>query len=99
MSRTLRAESVWIARVLTVCGVTLLSLRGGADEGRYQDYALGARALGLGGAYTAISDDPSGVFYNPAGLVDVSRARLSIFSVEGEGEVRSEGNSPPASAP
>ncbi|MEM7182413.1 MAG: transporter, Ompp1/FadL/TodX family protein [Spirochaetota bacterium] len=28
----------------------------------------GERAAGLGGAYTAISDDPSGAFYNPAGI-------------------------------
>jgi hypothetical protein len=29
---------------------------------------FGERAAGLGGAFTAISDDPSGAFYNPAGL-------------------------------
>ena len=29
---------------------------------------FGERAAGLGGAYTAVSDDPSGAFYNPAGL-------------------------------
>ncbi len=28
----------------------------------------GERAAGLSGAYTALSDDPSGAFYNPAGL-------------------------------
>jgi hypothetical protein len=49
-----------------------------ADPGRFQDYVVGARALGLGGAFTALSDDASGIFYNPAGIVDVGRARLSI---------------------
>lgn len=49
-----------------------------ADEGRFQDYAVGARAMALGGAFTAISDDASGVFYNPAGLVDVNGARFSL---------------------
>jgi long-chain fatty acid transport protein len=29
---------------------------------------VGDRASGLGGAYTAISDDPTGCFYNPAGI-------------------------------
>jgi len=29
---------------------------------------FGERATGMGGAYTAISDDPSGGYYNPAGL-------------------------------
>ena len=31
-------------------------------------FFLGEKAAGLGGAYTAISDDPSGAYYNPAGL-------------------------------
>jgi hypothetical protein len=50
----------------------------GADEGRFQDYAVGSRAMSLGGAFTAIADDASGIFYNPAGLVDVNGARLSL---------------------
>ncbi len=29
---------------------------------------FGEKAPGLGGAYTAVSDDPSGAYYNPAGL-------------------------------
>lgn len=49
-----------------------------ADEGRSHDYAVGARAMGLGGAYGALADDATGVFYNPAGLADVARPRLSI---------------------
>ncbi len=49
-----------------------------SDEGRSQDYAVGARAMGLGGAFTALADDATGVFYNPAGLADVPRPRLSI---------------------
>jgi hypothetical protein len=49
-----------------------------ADDGRFQDYAVGGRAMGLGGAFTALSDDASGIFYNPAGTVDVRRTRLSI---------------------
>ncbi|MCB1157469.1 MAG: transporter, Ompp1/FadL/TodX family protein [Leptospiraceae bacterium] len=29
---------------------------------------IGERAAGMGGAFSAISDDPSGAFYNPAGI-------------------------------
>ena len=32
------------------------------------DIPIGARASGLGGAYTAVANDPSAIFYNPAGL-------------------------------
>lgn len=30
--------------------------------------AFGDRAAGMSGAYTAVSDDASGAYYNPAGL-------------------------------
>ncbi len=32
----------------------------------YLQRSVGARAIGLGGAYTAISNEPNGLFYNPA---------------------------------
>lgn len=39
-----------------------------ADLFHYNNLLIGDRALGLGGAFTAIADDASGVYYNPAGL-------------------------------
>ena len=38
----------------------------------------GQRAAGLGGAYTAVSDDPSGAYYNPAGLAFAFDDSISI---------------------
>lgn len=40
-----------------------------ADEDHYNNIIIGDRPAGMGGAYTAISDDPSGLYYNPAGIV------------------------------
>ena len=39
----------------------------------YRSIPIGERAIGLGGTYTAIADDPSATFYNPAGLMDGGR--------------------------
>ena len=39
---------------------------------------FGERATGLGGAFSAIADDPSGGFYNPAGLVYADGDSISI---------------------
>lgn len=38
----------------------------------------GVRASALGGAYVALSDDPSGAYYNPAGLVFAKDSSLSL---------------------
>ncbi len=42
-----------------------------------QDSGTSARALGLGGAYLALSDDAAALRYNPAGLARVSRIEFS----------------------
>lgn len=56
-----------------------------ADEYHYKNLLVGTKAIGLGGAFTAISDDLSAVFYNPAGLTFASTANsasISTFALE-----------------
>ena len=48
-----------------------------ADIYHYNNILIGDRAAGMGGAYTAISDDPSGLFYNPAGIAHAAGASLN----------------------
>lgn len=55
-----------------------------ADLYHYNNILVGDRAMGLGGAYVAISDDASGVVYNPAGLAfalsnDISGSANAIY--------------------
>jgi len=40
-----------------------------ADDFHYKNILIGERASGMGGAFSAISDDPSGLYHNPAGIV------------------------------
>lgn len=47
--------------------LSLISSQLHADQFHYNNFIIGNRAIGLGGAYTGVSDDASGVFYNPAG--------------------------------
>lgn len=49
--------------------------------GGWNNTLLGCRALGLGGAFTGVADDPSAIFYNPGGL-PFQGERLN-FSVAG----------------
>jgi len=48
-----------------------------ADQLHYNNILIGNRAAGLAGAYSAISDDASGLYYNPAGIVFSDDLQLS----------------------
>lgn len=39
-----------------------------ADIFHYRNIIVGERAMGMGGAFTAVADDASGILYNPAGV-------------------------------
>jgi long-chain fatty acid transport protein len=60
------------ALALLACAAT-----SGADEFHYNNILVGDRASGMGGAYTAISDDPGGMYYNPAGIAYSTGKNLS----------------------
>ena len=49
-----------------------------ADWQHYNSFLIGERAAGMGGAYTAISNDPSGIFYNPGGIAFTNDTEVSL---------------------
>lgn len=56
----------------------------GQSDGEYGttmniSYGAGARAMGLGRAYVAVANDPTAVFWNPAGLELVPKTTLTLF--------------------
>lgn len=46
--------------------------------GGFANQIVGTRALGMGNAFVAVADDPSAVFFNPAGLVNMDGTNLSV---------------------
>jgi len=56
----------------------LLVLPGAAHAAGYGLYEMGARALGQAGAFTARADDPSSMFFNPAGLSRIDGQELLL---------------------
>jgi tetratricopeptide (TPR) repeat protein len=42
-------------------------------------YGFGARAMALGSAFTAMADDPTAVFWNPAGLEFIDQQSATLF--------------------
>jgi hypothetical protein len=59
----------------------ILANRADAYKGNQRNILLGGRPALLGGAYTALSDDPYGIYYNPAGIV--SGTKKTEISVSG----------------
>jgi len=55
--------------------------------GEFLRIGVGARAIGMGGAFTAVSDDASASFWNPAGLVFLDRPRLMATHAEQFGQL------------
>jgi tetratricopeptide (TPR) repeat protein len=43
------------------------------------NYGFGARAMGLGNAFTAMADDPTAVYWNPAGLEYIDQQSATLF--------------------
>ncbi len=64
-------------RVVPFAVVLVASVPAAAQEMTYQTFLVGERALGMGGAYTGLADDPSAAYYNPAGLAQIASSTLS----------------------
>jgi hypothetical protein len=50
----------------------------GTTAAPFLTIAVGARAVGMGGAFTAIANDASGLFWNPAGIAGVDQFNANI---------------------
>ena len=66
-------KSIFILFFIVVLTSPLL-----AQQGNYQNYPLGARAAGLGGAFTAVADDSTSAWYNPGGLAFLNSTSVSL---------------------
>ena len=52
---------------------------------------VGARAIGLGGAYTAVASDPTALYYNPAGLTFQRGNHISLGYMYGYPNLKEDG--------
>jgi long-chain fatty acid transport protein len=67
-----------VALAVLVAALALGPARAPADAYRYNDVVVGERAAGMGGAFTALADDGSAPYYNPAGLALLEESHVSI---------------------
>lgn len=68
--------------------ITLLSIAAGlllgalpahsAEGAAFLKIGVGARAIGMGNAYTAMADDADSMFWNPAGLAQMNKTQIGM---------------------
>jgi long-subunit fatty acid transport protein len=64
--------------------------RAGTSSGTFLKIGIGARAVGLGESFVAVANDPSAIYWNPAGLASLQRRELELNHVEWPGDVNYE---------
>jgi len=62
--------------------VSLGGQRAGTSSGTFLQIGVGARAVGLGEAFVAVANDPSAIYWNPAGLASLQRREVSESHVD-----------------
>jgi long-chain fatty acid transport protein len=58
--------------------IFLLIISSQLFAGGFQINEHGAKAMGMGGAYTAVANDASAIYWNPAGLTQISGTQLML---------------------
>ena len=66
-----------VARIIAFVAVSV-SIPWTCFAAGFSIFEAGAKALGMGGAFTVQADDPSAIFFNPAGIADLEGTQLYL---------------------
>ncbi len=64
--------------------------RAGTTSGQFLKIGVGARAVGLGESFVAVANEPSAIYWNPAGLASLQRQEVALSHVGWPGDVNYE---------
>src|SRR2546426_7610390 len=102
MGTRLRREPCWRTPLLLASAALALvttpaiaqfrlgSQRAGTSAAAFLKMAVGARASGLGEAFVAVANDPTAIYWNPAGVASLQRPEVLLAHVEWAGDIRYE---------
>jgi hypothetical protein len=86
------AALVLVAAVLPgAAGAASIFEKVGTFDGQFLKIEVGARATAMGGAYVAVADDASAVFWNAAGIarIEPDKSELSLNHANWPADLRS----------
>jgi hypothetical protein len=69
---------------------TLGEQRAGTASGTFLKIGVGARATGLGESFVAVANDPSALYWNPAGIASIQRQEMQFTHIEWPADIRYE---------
>ena len=69
---------------------TLGEQRAGTASGTFMKIGIGARATGLGEAFVAVANDPTAIYWNPAGLASIQRNEVAVSHIQWPADIRFE---------
>ncbi|NOT35401.1 MAG: PorV/PorQ family protein [Candidatus Eisenbacteria bacterium] len=86
MTSSLRRAAISIALLLAVSVLapearaqfTFGDQRVGTSSGTFLRIGVGARAVGLGESFVAVANDPTAIYWNPAGIASMQRTEFAI---------------------
>ena len=84
--RSVAATAVVICLVL-LPGVVFGQAKVGTSGAQFLEIGVSARADGMGGAFVAVADDASALYYNPAGLVQLVGREVVLTWIEYPAEI------------
>jgi hypothetical protein len=64
--------------------------RVGTSAGTFLKIGVGARPVGMGGAFVAVANDPTTIYWNPAGIAGLLRTNVTISHTEWPADVNYE---------
>jgi hypothetical protein len=79
------AAALLLGAALPAAGGAQVSLGGqreGTSSATFLRIGVGARAVGMGGSFVAVANDPSAIYWNPAGLASLQRREISESRVD-----------------
>jgi hypothetical protein len=75
--------NIFAIAIILSFGSNLIAGTGvGKYAGEFMSIGVGARALGMGGAFTALANDVTAGYWNPAGLSKINYPQLSLMHSE-----------------